>query len=399
MRTRSFVSIGLLVLIAGFALLWFGRQRSELGEIREQIRHAESPSNPMGGYHKPPTKRIPGATKIGNADQQAPDSAELTADFSDTKRVEFLKQMSSLVRIHDSGMTTFIPDRDYSEKIHAMDAATLKELLSDLEGFQTHFSKKSMMKGNLLNSLVRFDPAYVLEVAHEGGNQKWSFAMKTAIRNLTRTDPEAALEWINRAEWADIEWKNQILGTYAQNVATRDTGQALATIDQFQDYRDEFGQALGNVAMAAETAEERHQIATRLETIEDEDLQGIVRSKLVHGVLYREGFKRATEAFAQYFSGGGDETLVDIASEALQDGNGAEKADWVMALSQPERRADNIELFVRKWIGHDYNAAATWIGEMDLGAERDAAITVLVQKVAPFDPVGAEVWAQEIGSR
>ena len=112
------------------------------------------------------------------------------------------------------------------------------------------------------------------------------------------------------------------------------------------------------------------------------------------------GHQRSVECIIGLCVGDADlQNVVDIASEALQDGNGAEKADWVMALSQPERRADNIELFVRKWIGHDYNAAATWIGDMDLGAERDAAITVLVQKVAPFDPVGAEVWAQEIGSR
>jgi len=399
--SRSITFVAVLALIGVVFLVCFTKQRKELAAVRDQIEITKrAPQETATTEVRPVLSAIGSRAGVKQETPVEMPDVDMSRVLPKKERVAFLKEMRSLIRHSDSGMTSFIPSKDYSQKIHSMNAETLKVLLVDLEKFQTNWMDTSMMKGNLLNSLVQLDPRYVLDVAHEGGNQKWGYAMTTAIRMIARRDPDEAIGWIEGSKWEDVEWKYKLTSIYAQVVARDDLPHALETIQQFHIYRDEFKDALRRVAITVETPDQRQQISSYLSEVEDSEARDQTRATLVRGVLFREGFANAADAVAELFEEGDSDARNDmiqyVAVEALPDGQGSEIADWVLSESSDEARAANIEVFVGDWVKRDYDEAAAWIGEMEEGTERNAAIAALVEIMSPSDPNEAAVWAREI---
>ena len=158
---------------------------------------------------------------------------------------------------------------------------------------------------------------------------------------------------------------------------------------------------LDGMTTSASTPEERQAIRDHLEEIDDLGARNRIRAALVRGVLNREGFEAAVDQFAEEFSGAGDraraEAMGTIAAEAILGGDGGRIGEWVLGEAPPAMRDTAFRQFIGKWIDKDHPAAARWIGNIERGGVRDAAIELFAEKVEQFDPEGARVWREEIG--
>lgn len=392
------VAVTLIVVIAAFI---FGKQRAALAEIGRSVESAGANTAPTPA--KKPIRSIR-SNRIENVTAANTPPESDSSIPPESERMAFLKEMRALINTHDSGMTTFRPSKEYSQKIHSMDVATLTALLSDLEKFQTNWSNKSMMKGNILSRLVLLEPEMVLDIAHaDGGSAKWSRQMRTGVRRLAQYDPDAASRWFDATDWAgDAEWKQTLIAVYAQSVAAKDIRRALEAVEEIRIDEDVLHSSLRGIALAADSADDREIVGQFIAEVESSELADRMRSDLVRGALFRKGFRGAAAAFSSQFgknqeSAARNESLRWIATEALRDSQPAETAQWLLSESAEETRVANLEHFIDKWIDRDYNQAATWIGKLERGAERDAAIAVLIKRVEPFDPGGAAAWRKEIG--
>ena len=68
---------------------------------------------------------------------------------------------------------------------------------------------------------------------------------------------------------------------------------------------------------------------------------------------------------------------------------------WMQAHPAAVTRQE-VEKMAREWTGHDPESASAWINSLTAGAQKDAAIRGLVEKMTAHDPASAGAWAARL---
>ena len=414
MNMRSLRSPILIVAISLVALFGLLRQRQVLEDLRTGISSRKQSADVAG---ESGDQRVSALTP---PERSSPDGTEdISLSSADLQIIDEIRKDYESVK---DGRSFPLPI-DLENKIKSLDVATLKRLIPSLapptDPAERHLYPEIGIRIEtiLLGRLVEADPAYVLDILRQKNRVMAPSTMRNAVRHLAKTDPGAARNWLTTFYLTDEHHnqpypRNNAYGAYLQGLSTTDMGQALQDFAQLLQ-SGELSKAEGipeeslpirfleKMTSSASTPEMRQAIRGHLEEVEDLEDRARIRAALVRGVLNREGFEAAVDQFAEEFSGTDDEAragaIATIATEAILGGDGERIGAWVLDEAPPAQRDAALRQFVGRWIDTDYSAAAAWIGNIDSGPAKDAAIELLAAKVEQFDPEGARVWREEIG--
>ncbi|MEM7384530.1 MAG: hypothetical protein AAF514_06245 [Verrucomicrobiota bacterium] len=388
MRTSRFLMVVLMLALTLAGVGFLAKQRSQLQALRTELA-SQVPYDPLEASDAESNRRVPALPAGGTEGKKRVVPTLMAAE----KRSGFLRQMQGLIETHGSGMSTFTPDEAYVQSLGRMSVDDLLATLGDLEHSRIAGRDKHQMTRNLLYRLARLAPERALERAHDGGATTWKSVVRASIERLSRTDPDAARQWLEKAEWGrNADYRNEVSSLHAVGLAAG--GEVEAALETLEELEGPNELAFKRVALAATGAEERALVCERVSG----EAQWGVRAAMVRGALYRGGFEAARTVFAEQFMDSPDDVrsqaLVEVASETFDDGGVPEVLDWVMNESPEEDRIHNLKGLVGEWVRRDYNAAARWIGGLS-GEDKKAAIAVLVEMVRVFDPEGAAMWERE----
>jgi hypothetical protein len=216
-----------------------------------------------------------------------------------------------------------------------------------------------------------------------------------ALGKWAEKDPIAAMEWVkkNSEKYPDVisdQTKTAILA----GAAKQDPKLALGMVKDLGVKEER--QVAEGLARAARTPEERSALLQTLRSEKEGELSERTLNSL-GGQLTNEGFEESQAWISS-------SKLSEKETEAIAQGistwqAGADAGKWLewMDGKVPEdtlkRKTDEL---VRQWTVSDYKAAGEWIGTLDEGTAKTAAIKTYANTVAPYEPEAARQWANSL---
>lgn len=388
-------SLVISVLILGVAA-FFGFQQKErsvkLEEewlvLSEQGEGYDIPLDPAEQYA--PGRLSNRAPKAANAEGVMAFSNTLKAFMKEMKEAQKAGGNNQLEMQH-RGMKLMSEMLNFS-------AADIQLLVDDLmadESIEEESKNELVMMSIMMLSQEQPETALamILETKERfmKSEQMRTHFLSTAIAQLAKRDPQAALEWMSAHRDAIGEVNDDIRKEVLVAAASKDIKAAFRLIGEMEF--DNTSEAFSSIARS-----------TTAESIED----------FVAGIREHETDKAATEAG---FNGLASSPFVGDAEKAIAflnegkltpdeqkiflDGLGyytlkKDTGQWLNWMAEKKKMDSNGKKIIREWTRSDFKAVGEWINALEKGKPRDEAVVTHAGTLAEHEPQAADVWAESL---
>jgi hypothetical protein len=396
---KSSLFLSLLILAAGGLLGW--KQHDQLVTVRETHLRVAEEARSLGLTPDALLKagKPPQPTKSSREDPEA----KIAAAKSFAKElIDFAKKMKE----HEKSGGP--PDEELQKQIMETIArfmeltpAQIKAVVAEMKASPDLDDKmRSEMISFSIMMLASEQPEAAIAIYTESSDLKGlegmgSHVVTMALGKWAEKDPIAAMEWVkkNSEKYPDVisdQTKTAILA----GAAKQDPKLALGMVKDLGVKEER--QVAEGLARAARTPEERSALLQTLRSEKEGELSERTLNSL-GGQLTNEGFEESQAWISS-------SKLSEKETEAIAQGistwqAGADAGKWLewMDGKVPEdtlkRKTDEL---VRQWTVSDYKAAGEWIGTLDEGTAKTAAIKTYANTVAPYEPEAARQWANSL---
>lgn len=248
----------------------------------------------------------------------------------------------------------------------------------------------------LIASVGQSDPLAALDLAAACGSRRArDQAVNAVLKQWSRSDPAAALEWFLQAARVNPSLVSSAAPVLFEQLAARNMDLAITRVWALPT------SSMKRSALAA--------LVTRLVGDGNESVLFDLRASLAPGrdrdlldsAMIRAMTRFNAEDMADWALGLPDaaerrRAVGEVISEWGYD-QPAAAAEWVEALPHGAERERGLSRLAAVWASQDPVAAANWLLSLGVPSpELDRAIGVFARIVARRDPAGARAWAQNI---
>lgn len=222
-----------------------------------------------------------------------------------------------------------------------------------------------------------------------GGLQESIFA------TLASRDPDAAIRWLDAQEMDDGRKTN-----YRRNIGfgllARDPRRGLDYLLEHPDSLPQSG--MGPMVAGIQFPEEAR--AGLIEALPDSryaEIRPAISQILLGASAATVGIDELREQTGSLKLADRDvATFLRNNAATLVQGDPANAAAWMKETMPADQYSQTMATAIRQWTQRDFNAAATFLGEMDHGPARDQSIRAFAETVVWMEPDSAATWAGEI---
>jgi hypothetical protein len=388
-------SLVISVLILGIAAFFGFQQKERLVKLEEEWLVLSARGEGYDIPLDPAREYAPG--RLGNRAPKAANTEEVMA-FSN-KLKSFMKEMKEAekagggnqLEMQQRGMKLISEMLNFSP-------ADIQLLVDDLMADESidEDSKNELVMMSIM-MLSQEQPEMALAMILETkerfmkSDQMKTHFLSTALAQLAKRDPQAALEWISTHRDDIGEVDDSLRKEILVAAASKDIKSAFGLIGEMNF--DNLSGACRSIAHS-----------TTPESIED----------FVAGIREYESDEAATEAG---FNGLASSPFVEDTEKAIAflnegkltpdeqkiflDGLGyhtlkEDTGRWLNWMAKKKKMDSNGKKIIREWTRSDFEAAGEWINTLEKGKPRDEAVLTYAGTLAEHEPQAADVWAESL---
>jgi len=249
---------------------------------------------------------------------------------------------------------------------------------------------KNQLKTILLLVAADHDPVSVLE---REDVRTGSSITAIALGNLTKRNPGAALDWLEKADLEELA--NAQLRKVVLSQVLRDdfeAGLALLRADS-----ENMTQALATLSETPFPEKSIGQAVVSMRREENAELIPAIVSMIINSVGLRRGVAGAREAAETYQLPEAEvaKFLMET-SRSFGTNEAGTTIGWMLDVQTSDQQQHAVPRLIGMWARNDFNAAGKFLGNMEPSATRDLSIEKFSEIVAALDPEAAATWALEI---
>jgi len=313
-------------------------------------------------------------------------------EASEERIAKVLEQVNTLV----ASTPEHELNRLLQEVVSLIGNLDLKEVLAlaqKVDGVSGSGQNTMVVRQALMRFVAEHDPELVAEsLGFKKLFQDQGMVM-TVLAGMAENDPDAAMKFIEGTEIGGM-------------------GEMITQIVKFHSLRDDFGKGLATFReddeegidslfrMAAKMPLPYRvvaQVGAALDKPENADIRLKLTDMMLENALFHRGLPTAREVASTYGLTDAEigAYLVGAADEIVRsDPQGG--IGWMLDVQTPEQQEKSIPKAMKLWAAADFNAAGTFLGEMEASKVKDQSIAQFSNAVVPLDPAAAATWALEI---
>ena len=296
--------------------------------------------------------------------------------------------------------------RDFSVRIAALDAASLKILIADvLDSQELDEQNRAEQAVLLLRGYARNDPraalAFVVEhSASLKGVKSIEYVFSDSLGKWAKDDPISAVEWMkkNAVEFPDA-MKAQSIHNVIYRTAAQDPKLAFTLIDGLGLNYSDAHFALNTIVTAATTNETRTATLSALREYRDANQANKALTQAVDDNFgyFSQGLRKVSFADASKWVEDAKMNPRELNRfcERLSNGIVEDTGRWIEWMGKvfPPGKGDGCIMdMIHSWTDHDYEAAGKWLDSAPEGPTKNAAIRGYAQTIFKHDPETAMQW-------
>lgn len=241
-----------------------------------------------------------------------------------------------------------------------------------------------------LREIAKIAPAEAAAYATEGDYPTYG-GVADVVQTWSEADAPAAFAWtLANLRGGDRE---QAIEATLRNWAEADPARAVDALDRLPP--GERARALTPALMAWASEDPRAALGYA------QDLEPLARTRAVNGALQgwasTDPVGAAEQLDALPVDGMGG--AYDLVAWRWSDRAPLETAKWAETIPSSEMSGRVVDKILRKWGVQDASAASNYVSELAPGPYRDQAAAGLVRSIRDLDPASAEKWAETVGKR
>jgi len=288
------------------------------------------------------------------------------------------------------------PEESRIAALKELEALSTEELLARLRSEAATDGERSQLQ-NLLSVLALRDPKRALAIIDESFPERERVELRERVHfHWAESDPAAAwqaIRSIHKAGQAASHSSDLLYQRVFELWARKDLNAALAAWNGLPEVLQK--STLGGIGAAARLPESRARLLEFVQALP----AGEVRASAFGGVLQNWVGSTSLEEVAQWldtkdFSPTERAELERKAAASAMEDRPRAVADWLLARSNPERRAEDLEALVRAWAGQQPSAAGAWLASVPLGPDTDKAVVAFANDIKTLAPDTAFAWAR-----
>lgn len=297
---------------------------------------------------------------------------------------------------------------DLTEQLTRFTAGDLRLLIAEVRSHAgLDDDTRAGIAGFAAMNMANNHPADALAVFTQGADimahsNQSDFIIQTALTNLSKTDPHAAVDWIRMmSKEQPGAVKNAAKGPVLTAVAKLDPKEAFSLLS---DLGMKGGDGGSLIARSATSAESQTAVLAALRNyatgISDPKAQWAVTKSTVGG-LQAQTAKDGYESGLKWLEAA-QLTPQETKAYALGFDNYPPKTDtgkWILWLEDKlpaQQLLLEINGMMGDWVQRDYKEAGDWLNEAKDGPAKQLAVREFAYRVCSYDPETAARWAETL---
>ena len=387
---RSIIITTLAVCLLCGAVGWI--QHRDLQALQQRSRELEKTSSRNARLKSTDTLTAhQGQKETDTSEERGVGPAELARLFvEDLKKVDFQDRSENAEK----------QKMEFLGRLSAMDASSLQSLVDQLGA------------GDLPSDVTEGLSSMILMRLTEKGHGRLAAdriladalpprAMVPVLRAWAAQDPAAASKWLeesrrqNRFPADDPDFESEAAKAIGSGLG------AEAPIAALEQAAAAEGQARNSLLRGATEAIRTEQgwldFARQAAASKDTQFRSQALIALSNGILRNDTFDDVRHLVDQLdLEPRLANPFITSAVTRKFDDQTAERADWMIERSSPEKVNDNVRQLMSLWTSNDFNGAAAWLQKLEPSTVRDVAVETFANKVVHREPESAIDWALTI---